>query len=212
MIPHIVKQNFETVTQYFRHEDEDLKWRSRTGDHRNQDPTTQVPKTQRSEIPEFRTQDQGTRTWDPGPRTLGLEFLELYVYNFFWRFFTFNFSNFLNCLMSTKIPSHEAYYIMYSVFLVIFEKHVLLLNFNVKRWKVRNHLQINVIKQSTPSHIFHTLITEIKLIILFLREWKRNLFSTVANTNTSTTNELAGTAEPYPFSLTTHHMSWKLQT
>ena len=126
--------------------------------------------------------------------------------------FYFNFSIFLNCLMSTKISSHEVYYIMYSVSLVIFEKHVLSLNFNVKRWKVRNHLKVNVINQSTPSHIFHTLITGTKLIILFLREWKPNLFSTVANTNTSTTNELVGTAEPYPFSLATHHMSWKLQT
>ena len=53
---------------------------------------------------------------------------------------------------------YEANYSMYSVFPVIFEKHFFLLNFKMKRLKVRNHLQVNVTTQSTPSYIFHILV------------------------------------------------------
>ena len=53
------------------------------------------------------------------------------------------------------------------------------------------------------------------MIILFLNEWKRTLFSSVVSANTSANNywpEAVGTAEPYFFSCTTYCMSWKLHT
>ena len=45
-----------------------------------QDPGFKNPKIRDSRIQNPRSRN---RNWDPGPRTLGLEFLELYGYNFF---------------------------------------------------------------------------------------------------------------------------------
>ena len=65
--------------------------------------------------PGRRTRDPGTQ--DTEPQDLGPKIRDLSVYKTF---------------MLKRISSHVAYS-MYSIFLVIFEKHVLLLNFKIKR-------------------------------------------------------------------------------
>ena len=42
--------------------------------------------------------------------------------------------------------------LMYSVFPVIFEKRIFI-GLIMKFWKVRNHLQVNIIKQNTPLKV-----------------------------------------------------------
>ena len=94
--------------------------------------------------PGRRTRDPGTQ--DTEPQDPGPKIRDLSVYKTF---------------MLKRISSHVAYS-MYSIFLVIFEKHVLLLNFKIKRWKVRSHLQVNVITQSITSHNF-PLFSRVKI-------------------------------------------------
>ena len=45
---------------------------------------------------------------------------------------------------------------MYLGFLITFVKHVLFMNFKIKRGKVSNYLQVNMIMSSTSFHVFHS--------------------------------------------------------
>ena len=71
----------------------------------------------------------GPRTLDPGPRTQYPGPICLYIYIYI----LICFKILLKLLNVKKNSSIETYYSMYSVSLIIFEKHLLLLDFKIKR-------------------------------------------------------------------------------
>ena len=98
-----------------------------------------------------KSEDPGPRTWDlelKYPSTSGPKTPEPGTQNPGtqepvepWRRCLQNFLTFLFKLLNVKkISSHEVYYRMYSVCLVLFENDVLLLNVKIKHWKCKKLL------------------------------------------------------------------------